>query len=279
MKINHILQALVLTFVLMASGLAIDDKAEQIKFPSDETSSELREGIWVWHSMHHVSWMEIHKVVQIERIDENWYVTFFTLSHTRESFQSRRPPQIETEGPYPVSVTNGILHIQKQKGILKYSCRFYGELLQFPAIVRTNELTFNFTFSEIIKESDSEERIDTWSYIWSCSLDPSREPSGKAVLTVVTPKGKETIACLYTTEKALDGPALAFRKDEENSKGQDLIVWTRSFYGPQIYDSFSPKLKCPGLQMTYRPADDNLKDMIKKEIKKNLNKPDANDCK
>jgi hypothetical protein len=229
--------------------------------------------------------------VQFGKSDGEWSVTFFDLSHPREPIgdtgalrfriEGGRAPQIETRGPYPVRVENGILHIQQPDGVLKYSCRFHRDLLQFPAVVRLNERTFNLTFCEVHRVADSERpNIATWTYTWTCSSAPSKEPSGRAVLVAISPRGKEAIPCSYKTEKHHDGPALVFQRRGGDGQQQDRIVWHDSYYGLQLYDSASWKLKhTVGLQKTYQPAEDEIKDLIRAKRKEKPDKPDAGDGK
>jgi hypothetical protein len=281
MKAHYILPFVFATTTLTGSSVIGADKAGETRFPSVKTSSALREGVWVWRSGHHLQSMVVQKVVKIAESDAKWHFTRFTLSHTNESFREKQQPEIKTEGPYPIHLTNGLLHIQGPNGVITHSCRFYGDLLQFPAVVRADAKTFNFTFSQAKPErAPKAEGIDTWSYTWICSSDPSQELNGKASLLAISPKGKSTVACVYTVEKHLDGPALVFKPVREEPKGEDRIVWHRKYFGPQVYNSFSPRLEgsqCP--QMTYMPAAEYLKKLIEVETKEEPNKPDAGDGK
>jgi len=284
MRANQVSLAFMLSLVLSAGIPArAEERPGQAAFPSERTSSALREGTWVWRSGYrrHFPGMSLGTVVQIGKSEGEWFVTFFNLSHTQESIAGRRPPQVKTEGRYPVHVTNGILHIQQPGGVLKHSCRFHRDLLQFPAVVRVNERTFNLTFSEVQRMPDSEDqKVSTWSYTWTCSAAPSEQPSGKAILVAVSPRGKQTVSCLYKTEKHGDGPSLVFQRQDGDGEQQDRIVWHRAYSGLQIYESASWKLRhMVARQETYQPAGDELKDLVRTQREKKPNKPDAGDGK
>lgn len=278
MKTHVTLCAYLASFTVATQCLWAEDDARQTQFPAALTDSTLREGVWIWGSGHHLPHMVIQEVVRIGKSGDKWNLEVFTLSHTVESFQRRQPPQIRREGPYPIQVTNGVLHIERPNGISKYSCRFHGDLFQFPAVVRTESSTFNFTFSESTGKRDGvPDGVNTWSYTWVCSSNPSATPAGTASLAVRDPEGEETTPCAYAVEESHDGPALIFRRKVGTRDGEDQIVWHRKFFGPQIYKSAAPRLDRPALQKTYRPADDSIRKQIAEVKEGEPNKPDARD--
>lgn len=209
--------------------------------------------------------MEILRVVRIHKSGDKWSLTVFTLSHTRDSFYKRLPPLVRADGPYPISVTNGVLTVEQSPGVLKYSCRFYRELLQFPAVTRTRTDTFNFTFSEVRTKREAErDAVNSWSYTWICASNPSAVSSGSASFVVDTPQEKKTNPCVYNVEENPDGPALVFRSTGGMRDIQDQIVWHRKYFGPQIYKSAAARMDTPGLQQTYSPAEESIRELIAK---------------
>jgi hypothetical protein len=171
------------------------------------------------------------------------------------------------------------MHVQRPRGVLKYSCRFQGELLQFPAICRTQANTLNFTFSESRSRPGQEAAaVDTWRYTWTCSSNPSIASSGSATFVADTPEGKVEAQCVYFVEQDHDGPALVFRPKQGVRDKEDRIVWHRKYFGPQIYKSATERLTRLVQQDTYRPADERIKKQIAERPTRQPEKPSGPDA-
>ncbi len=278
MNARAILCACMAGLVAASQCLWAQDDPRQTRFPPELTDSALREGVWIWRSGHILPEREIQKVVRIRKSDGKWDLTVFWLSHTRESIRMEQPPQVRTEGPYPIHVTDGVLNIVQPQGVLKYSCRFYNGLLQFPAVTRTDARTFHFTVSEANPTSDGErDGIDTWSYTWTCSSNPSDDVTGTASRVAQTPRGRETTPCAYSVEGSDDGPALIFRHKAGTRDGKDRMVWHRKYFGPQIFEGDALRSERRFMQPTYTPADDSIKKQIPERMEREPHKPDARD--
>jgi hypothetical protein len=151
---------------------------------------------------------------EFTRSDGHWSVSFSDLYYKDQNTKA-----IECRGPFPISLTDGILQIGQPEGVLKFSCRFYGDLLQYPAIIRLDEKTFNFTYSKVEKKHESDvEKVTTRSYTWKCASNPSLKPDGDATLTVITQDSVVSFPLTYRTESSFDGPSLVFEGKKEAAR-------------------------------------------------------------
>ncbi len=258
MKIFTNIRYLVLlaSLVLYASLFVCHgSEQKQPAFPPDLTDSVLREGLWAWGSGHHVAREVWYDVIQIKQSDDIWSMTRFRISNERASQHESGKPKARAFGPYPIRVENGILHIEPPNGAsLKYTFSFHGEFLNFPAIIRTETNSFNFTAND-------------WSYTWICSSNPSTQSTGASRLVVEWSEGKETIPMVYEVHEHPDGSALIFRNPSDKQQDRmDRFVWSRN-YGlmiyatiPRGYDRCSHELHRS--QRTYHPAWDRIKKLV-----------------
>jgi hypothetical protein len=255
-----------LVCIITAPTLLGQDQPRHDMFPKDTTSSQLREGTWTLQGPRHIlPWVDPEHFVKFNKSNGQWLIFFVRTNPDNQSLQGHHNRKIESEGPYPVSITDGVMQIEKPEGTLKYSCRFHGDLLQFPALLRLDEKTFNFTFSEIWGTRSSENvKATIRSYTWVCESDPSKKPKGDATLTVALPDSEVTSHFTYRTEAEYSGPVLIFERKEDARRYK--IGWSQN-YDAGIYESDDAYLSI-SIQNTYAPADSSLKAFVDIELEK-----------
>ncbi|MEM7392550.1 MAG: hypothetical protein AAF492_09385, partial [Verrucomicrobiota bacterium] len=171
------------TILLIFAGISTADA--QTLFPTNLTSSTLREGRWVWSSGHHISVRIEQRIVELKQTEGAWSITFYSVQDSARRPQPDGSPLFYKDGPYPVSQKDGVMTVERPEGRFQYSVGFLEDRVLFPVVVRFDARTFRFVKSERIRESGSwKARVSTRSVIWRCENDPSRVSKGKVVCSV-----------------------------------------------------------------------------------------------
>lgn len=275
--------------VLWTSVLFGADKPQSSKFPTETTKSILVEGTWDWTIHSRAIGRFRSRVVKFEKRPTSWTISFVEIHRTGRHVRDKLGPTIQRNGPFPVTLKNGVLQVKRPEGTLIYTyrvndqprqlaldpegkrsntCRANDKLLQFPAVVRTNPRTFHFAYSELLRTGlMNKSVVRTWSQTWVCDTDPSKESKGKATITVVSPYVKKTSRVTYQVQNDGDRPSIVFRSTDTDKPRKDWIVWQRGDYGMQISKSefLEVHLGDLHLQKTYSPVSDVIKKILKEK--------------
>jgi hypothetical protein len=250
-------------FVFLGSAGFAGEAPKGKAFPAETTVSELREGIWDVTRSHRIRFGFDSRVVKLEKRGDAWRITQFELRGRPDRARKKQVLTAVKHGPFPVTLKNGLLRIERPEGTVKGTFRFHGKLLQFPVVIRPDARTFRFTYSYVAEDETTKKRaVKTFSKTWLCDADPSKVRKGTATITAVSPEGTKKLRVPFRVGSENDGPSLAFRRTANAKTSTDLIVWTTQGYGFLLYRDQIEGTDPVILQQTYSPLSKRIRKLL-----------------